>query len=148
MTKKDRLSAIISLIEENEIGTQEELTQALNDMGYNVSQATVSRDINALALVKAEGVTKKSKYIKPISRVVDIPKNFIDIFKHVTESIVGAGNLVVVKTVSGNANSVGIVVDKLHMAEILGTIAGDDTLLIVTKSENDANKVIRVLKKI
>lgn len=148
MTKKERLSIILRLIEEKEISTQEELTAELNNKGLNVSQATVSRDINELALIKVEGVVKKVRYSAPASATEDVPQNFIDIFRHVTESIVSANNLIVIKTMSGNANSVALVIDKLHIKEVLGTVAGDDTLLIVTKNNSDAEKIVKILKKI
>lgn len=148
MTKKERLSIILRLIEEKEISTQEELTAELNNKGLNVSQATVSRDINELALIKVEGVVKKVRYSAPASATGDVPQNFIDIFGHVTESIVSANNLIVIKTMSGNANSVALVIDKLHIKEVLGTVAGDDTLLIVTKNNSDAEKIVKILKKI
>lgn len=148
MTKKERLSIILRLIEEKEISTQEELTAELNNKGLNVSQATVSRDINELALIKVEGVVKKVRYSAPSSATGDVPQNFIDIFRHVTESIVSANNLIVIKTMSGNANSVALVIDKLHIKEVLGTVAGDDTLLIVTKNNSDAEKIVKILKKI
>ena len=148
MTKKERLSIILRLIEEKEISTQEELTAELNNKGLNVSQATVSRDINELALIKVEGVVKKVRYSAPDSATGEVPQNFIDIFRHVTESIVSANNLIVIKTMSGNANSVALVIDKLHIKEVLGTVAGDDTLLIVTKNNSDAEKIVKILKKI
>ncbi len=148
MTKKDRLKFILKLIEEKEIGTQEELTDELNENGFGVSQATVSRDINELALVKVEALGKRVKYAKPVSTISEIPQNLIDIFRHVTESIVAANNLIVIKTLTGNANSVAMVIDKLHIPEVLGTVAGDDTLLIVAKNNFDAEKIVKSLKKI
>lgn len=148
MTKKDRLKFILKLIEEKEIGTQEELTDVLNENGFGVSQATVSRDINELALVKIDALGKRVKYAKPVSTLNEIPQNLIDIFRHVTESIVAANNLIVIKTLTGNANSVAMVIDKLHIPEVLGTVAGDDTLLIVAKNNYDAEKIVKSLKKI
>lgn len=148
MTKKERLSLILNLIEEKEIGTQEELTAELNGRGLNVSQATVSRDINDLALVKVEGITKKVRYSAPAKATSEISQSFIDIFRHATESVVAANNLIVIKTMAGNANSVAMVIDKLHIKEVLGTVAGDDTLLIVAKNNADAEKIVKILKKI
>lgn len=146
MTKKQRLSLILNLIDEFEISTQEELTEKLNQNGANVSQATVSRDINELALLKTEGTRKKIKYAKPVTAFKDIPQNFIDLIKQVTVSFTSANNLVVLKTLSGNANSVAMIIDKLHLPEIIGTIAGDDTLLIITKNNSDAERVVKSIK--
>ena len=146
--KVGRQAKIIELIGRYNIETQEELCAKLNAEGYDVTQATVSRDINELALIKVEGVVKKVRYSAPASATGDVPQNFIDIFRHVTESIVSANNLIVIKTMSGNANSVALVIDKLHIKEVLGTVAGDDTLLIVTKNNSDAEKIVKILKKI
>ena len=148
MTKKEGLKFILQLIDEREIGTQEELTAALNAEGLNVSQATVSRDINELALIKTVGMSKKTRYSKPVTTVSDIPQNLIDIYKHVTESVVAANNLIVIKTISGNANSVAMVIDKLHIPGILGTVAGDDTLLIIAQTNSDAEKIVKTLKNV
>ena len=148
MTKKERLNAICTIICENEISTQEELTEKLNEMGFNVSQATVSRDINELDLIKVEGVDKKSVYRKAGKMNVDIPQKIKDLFKQITVSIVAANNLIVVKTLNGNGSSAGMAIDQMHIPQILGTIAGDDTLLIVAKNNSDAEVVVKVLRSV
>lgn len=148
MTKKNRLNEILSLIEKYEIDTQEELTQKLIEKGYNVSQATVSRDINDLGLIKCAGLNKKFKYCKPIPLDMELDTSMLNLFKHVVKSITQAENLIVVKTLSGNASSVGSVVDNMHLPQILGTIAGDDTLLIVTINGADAELVVKSLRAI
>lgn len=148
MTKKERLNIILKIIQEKEIGTQEELTEELNLLGLNVSQATVSRDINELALIKVEGKLKKQKYARALAVATEIPQNLADIFRHVTESVVAVNNLIVIKTLSGNANSVAGIIDKLHLPEILGTVAGDDTILIVSKTNQDADKIVKTLKAV
>lgn len=146
MTKKQRLEKICALIEEYEISTQEELTAKLNEYGFNVSQATVSRDINELNLVKSEGVKRKSKYVKCLTAENEIPRKIVDLFKQITVSIVTAGNLIVVKTLSGNGGAAGMVIDEMKFSKILGTVAGDDTLLIITKNESDAEHIVRTLR--
>lgn len=146
MTKKQRLNEILSLIEKNEIDTQEELTSYLNSLGYNVSQATVSRDINELNLIKTSGIEKKYKYAKPNVRGDEIPDKIISLYKHVVVSVSYANNLIVVKTLGGNAGSAGMAIDAMHFPEILGTIAGDDTLLVVTKTNADAETIVKSLK--
>ena len=148
MTKKERLNAICALIKEKEISTQEELTESLNAMGFNVSQATVSRDINELDLIKAEGTTKKSVYKKADKLNTEIPQRIRDLFKQITLSIVAANNLIVVKTLNGNGSSAGMAVDQMHIPQILGTIAGDDTLLIVSKNNADAEIIVKILRAI
>lgn len=148
MKKKDRLNAILSLINENDISTQEELTARLNDMGFNVSQATVSRDINELDIIKVESVGKRSVYSVAKIPDTEMPNNIKEIFKQITQSIVSANNLIVVKTLNGNGGAAGMAVDRMRIPQILGTIAGDDTLLIVTKNNADADIVVRILRSI
>ena len=146
MTKKQRLEKICSLINEYEISTQEELTAKLNECGFNVSQATVSRDINELNLVKSDGAQKKSKYVRCLDAENEIPRKIIDLFKQITVSIATAGNLIVVKTLNGNGGAVGMAIDEMKFSKILGTVAGDDTLLIVTKNEADAEHIVKTLR--
>ncbi len=147
MTKKERHKKILELINEFEIDTQEELTSRLNEYGCDVSQATVSRDIKELDLIKSAGREKKVKYLK-LSNNVDIPKKIIDLYKHVTLSISYANNLIVIKTLSGNASSAGMAIDAMHFPQVLGTIAGDDVLLIIAKSNSDAETIVKTLRTI
>lgn len=148
MLKKERLKKILELIETYEIDTQEELTERLNGAGLHVSQATVSRSINELNLVKAPGKEKKFRYVLGETQFSQVPKKILDLFKHVSVSCVAAGNLVVLKTLAGNAGTAGMAVDQMRFPQIIGTIAGDDTLLIITKSNSDAELVIKKLRSI
>ena len=148
MKKNDRKSAIIDLINKYEIGTQEELTDRLNMQGFNVSQATVSRDINQLNLIKTEGSQKKSKYTQTPTIDNEVSSKILDLFKHVTQFIDIANNLVIVKTLVGNANSAGMAIDHMHLPQIVGSVAGDDTLLIITKTNSDAEIVVKSLRMI
>ena len=148
MKKNDRKSAIIDLINKFEIGTQEELTDKLNEQGFNVSQATVSRDINQLNLIKVDGNQKKSRYAQTPTINNDISPKIVDLFKHVTQFIDIANNLVIVKTLAGNANSAGMAIDQMHLPQIVGSVAGDDTLLIITKTNADAAIVVKSLRMI
>ncbi len=148
MSKKERLNKIVEIINDFEIDTQEELTAKLNEYGFNVSQATVSRDINELDLTKGAGREKKFKYVKSNIYNVNIPKKIIDLYKHVTVSISFANNLIVIKTLSGNAGSAGMAIDEMHFPQVLGTIAGDDVLLIIAKSNSDAEIIVKTLRKL
>ncbi len=148
MSKKLRHDAIIDLITKNDVATQEELTAELVNMGFDVSQATVSRDIKELNLIKVEGVNKKFKYVKVEVGSSDLSPQIINLFKQITTSIEFANNLIVVKTLSGNASAAGMAIDQMHFSQILGTIAGDDTVLIVTKSTADAEIVIKGLRSL
>lgn len=145
MSKNDRLKAIENLIIENEIDTQEELTEKLNDLGFDVSQATVSRDINQLNLIKVEGLVKKFKYAK-VNAGGNLSEQIVNLFKQVTLSIACANNLLVIKTLAGNASAAGMAFDEMHFPQVLGTVAGDDTLLVVAKTNSDAEIILKSLR--
>lgn len=149
MSKKSRQSKIVEIISTSEIDTQEELAKVLNSCGFNVTQATVSRDIKELGLIKVNGVKRKHKYaVTNYQTDSTHDDKFLNIFKNCVVNISLAQNLVLVKTFSGNGNSAGILVDRLQIKEVVGSIAGDDTLLIVTHSERDAEIVVAALKKL
>ena len=148
MTKNDRLRLILDVIEENEIDNQNELTDVLNKRGYKVSQATVSRDVKELNLIKASGTKKKFRYVRGCIDLVNVSQKHIDLFKQVSISLTSANNLIVVRTLSGNAGTAGMAIDEMHFSEILGTIAGDDTLLIIAKNNSDAEILIKKLRNI
>lgn len=145
MSKKERLLAINNLINEFEIDTQEELTEKLISLGFNVSQATVSRDINELNLIKVEGVNKKFKY-KAVDDNLNLSKKIVDLFKQITLSIACANNLIVIKTLAGNASSAGMAFDEMQFPQVLGTVAGDDTLLVIAKTNSDAEIIMKKLR--
>ena len=146
MTKKERLNKIIELIENHEIDTQEELTEKLVKEGFNVSQATVSRDIKELNLIKSNGTSRKFKYVKNADASSVVSPKIIHLFKQVTLSIIPAGNLIVIKTLSGNAGTAGMAIDEMKISQCIGTVAGDDTLLIVTRNNTDAETIVKRLR--
>lgn len=148
MTKKERLNAILNLIESNEICTQKDLTDALIKLGFEVSQSTVSRDINELNLIKTEGKNKKFKYAKPSAAGGVVSPQIIGLFKQIVVSMASANNLIVIKTLSGNASAAGMAIDEMKFSQILGTVAGDDTLLVVTKSNSDAEVILKTLRTV
>lgn len=145
MTKKQRLLLVEKIVAEQEISTQEELTAYIVKQGYDVSQSTISRDINELNLIKVEGCNKKFKYAKA-NTGKNISPQIYSLFKQVTVSMACANNLIVIKTLAGNASAVGMAVDEMHFSEILGTVAGDDTLLIIAKTNADAEIIIKTLR--
>ena len=148
MTKKDRQKVVLDLINEFEIDTQEELTAKLNERGIEVTQATISRDINELNLIKIAGKAKKYKYAQIDIKNAALSEKIVSLFREIVVSITCVNNLIVVKTLSGNAQAAGMVIDKMNIPQVLGSIAGDDTLLIVTKSNTDADIMIKKLKEI
>lgn len=147
MTKKERQNILLELIGKYEIDTQEELTEKLNERNIAVTQATVSRDINELNLVKVAGKVKKYKYARVEIESDALSEKDINLFREITASVTCANNLIVVKTLIGNANAAGMIVDKINIPQVLGSIAGDDTLLIVTKSNRDAEIMLKRLKE-
>ncbi|MBQ7165150.1 MAG: arginine repressor, partial [Clostridia bacterium] len=124
-----------------------DLAQKLNESGFNVTQATVSRDIKELNIIKVAGKSKKYKYsVIQQSEQKDIYKMF-NMFKVSVTSITAAQNLVVVRTLMGNGLSAGTAIDKMKIPEIIGCVGGDDTIIIVTKNNDDALVVERKLKE-
>lgn len=144
-----RQNAILSIVAENEIQTQEELSEHLRGLGYEVTQATVSRDIKELRLVKVKndnGIVCYRADAKSDSG--DVEQRLRSILKHSMVSVDSAENDVVIKTLSGVAQAAAAAIDAMHWNEIIGTIAGDDTILMITRSEKSASEVIDKLKKI
>ncbi len=141
--KRERQQAILQLIEKERISTQEELVDRLNRAGFNVTQATVSRDIRDLKLVKVSTQAKGSHYVvKP-----ETPENGADVSRFNTVlqeaylSSEGAGNLLVVKTVTGMAMAVAASIDGYAWPEVVGTIAGDDTIFLALTAAEDCDVV-------
>ncbi|CQR46779.1 Arginine repressor [Paraliobacillus sp. PM-2] len=138
MTKGQRHIKIRELITENDIETQDELVEALHDLGYNVTQATVSRDIKELHLVKVPTTDGRYKYSLPADQRFNPLEKLKRLMRDAFVRIDQAKNLLVLKTLPGNANALGALIDNLDWEEILGTICGDDTILIICKDEDHA----------
>ena len=144
--KTNRQDKIIEIIQKQEIDTQEELAKRLKLVGYEVTQATISRDIKALHLEKVPTGRGGSKYVYPQTRIADKEK-YLRIFKDGYVTILQAGNIVVIKTVSGMAMAVAASLDDMQIPEIVGCIAGDDTIMCATKSDEDALGAINKIQK-
>lgn len=147
MAIKPRQQAILDIIGMHELDTQEELVTMLQKCGYNVTQATVSRDIKQLGLVKVAGKSKKYKYIQVNYKESGLKSKYDNIFRESVLSIQSAENMIVVKTVSGAANSACAFIDHMMIPELLGSIAGDDTIFCVADSIENAKKVVEILKE-
>lgn len=133
LQKKKRQEQILEIIEKQDIQTQEELICKLREAGYDVTQATVSRDIRELNLIKGTSAGGVYRYTVPKNPDAAPPK----FNSALTESIISvdyAGNIMVIKTFPGLANAVAACVDSLKLAEILGCIAGDDTICVVART--------------
>lgn len=148
--KDKRQQKILDLISENVIITQEDLQSALQDLGFHVTQSTVSRDIKELRLVKGHDSSGNYRYISgEISAVSEQPMtHYRDLFSKSVKSINYALNNVVIKCYSGMASTVGVAVDMLCSTKMLGSIAGDDTIFIVTRSESESASLTAELKKL
>jgi transcriptional regulator of arginine metabolism len=136
--KNARQQKILEIIEKYDIDTQEALIAKLKDSGYNVTQTTISRDINQLKLVKAVTSTGSYKYIVPD---VKRENNKTVMNSALTEAVIkiqAAKNIVVVKTLSGMANAIAVCVDSIEHNMIVGSVAGDDTILVVTMDDETA----------
>ena len=149
MSIKNRRNRIIEIIRTYSVNKQEDLAKILIKEGYSVTQATVSRDIKELKLIKVkDGKSKKSRYSLPIERpkheVTD--EKVITLLKTFIISVENSKNLIVVKTLSGNGSACGMAIDKLKPEGVIGSIAGDDTLLIVTHDDKDAESVVSYIK--
>ena len=146
MKRNTRQSAIIDILSEQEISTQEELAKALKEKGFETTQATVSRDIKEMGLVKVAGRKKKFKYAAAEPKTT-VSNSFANIFKESVLSIDYSLNSIVLRTCEGSANGAAYFLDSLHLSEILGTISGDDTILIICKRVEDVPDVIATLKE-
>ncbi len=146
--KRGRHSKIIELIQSKEISTQEELLKELRAIGFNVTQATVSRDIRELRLVKI--LSKSGNYCYAVSDVkkTDVKSALEPLFSTSVLSVENAGNLVVIKTVSGMAQAVCTSIDAAGFGDIVGSIAGDDTIFLAAKTPEKAVGIASNLKVI
>ena len=139
--KTVRQVAILDIIEKQNIETQEELAEALRLRGIRVTQATVSRDIKELRLLKVLTPTGAYKYATADKAENGLSERFIRMLAESLLSVASSNNLIVVKTLAGSANVAAEALDSLHWPEILGTLAGDNTILLIIRSEADVPAV-------
>lgn len=135
--KTVRQVAILDIIEKQGIETQEELASALNARGIRVTQATVSRDIKELRLLKVLTPSGKYKYATSDQADNNLTDRFIRMLAESLLSVSSANNLIVVKTLSGSANVAAEALDSMHWPEVLGTLAGDNTVLLIIRSNEE-----------
>ncbi|HXY83924.1 MAG TPA: hypothetical protein VEH52_00460 [Gaiellaceae bacterium] len=147
LQKAERHRLIASIVTRKRVGTQFELLDALSDAGCVVTQATVSRDIHELGLEKARDPLGRPRYVIPqTGRRVDPAELLESVLGQFGRRVVAAGNLVVVGSELGSAPAIARALDELRHERIVGTIAGDDTCLLVTPSERDARVLARELQ--
>ena len=126
-----RQSKILELIEKYEVETQDKLASLLKEYGYDVTQATISRDIKEMHLIKTLSSSGKYKYAVATNVESPVSDRFVNIFRETIKSVDSSGNLVVVKTLSGCANAAGEAIDSLGFPHVIGSVAGDNTLMII-----------------
>lgn len=146
--KIGRHAKIIDLISRYDIETQEELAEHLNQEGYRVTQATISRDIRELKLTKISTNDGKQKYALMNASGVGMDEKYLRVLTDGFVSMDMAQNILVVKTVSGMAMAVAAALDAMHWSEVAGCIAGDDTIMCAIRSAEDTVKVMEKINRI
>lgn len=145
--KQSRQNKVIELIERYDIETQEELADYLKEAGFHVTQATVSRDIRELQLSKVSTEDKRQKYAVHRPHENSLGDRFTRVLKDGLISVENAQNMLVAKTVSGMAMAVAAAIDAMELEEIVGTIAGDDTIMMAVRTAEEAVEVKHKMQK-
>ncbi len=145
--KLERHSKILEIIKSKNIETQEELAEELKKLGMDVTQATVSRDIKELKLIKvlSDKGTYKYAVIEPSENFLS--NKLVNIFTHTVISVENVQNIVVVKTISGSGSAAAEAIDSMNLTGIAGSIAGDNTIFILAINEEKALELVKKLKK-
>ncbi|GAA0271630.1 arginine repressor [Faecalicatena contorta] len=146
--KVSRHAKIIELISQNDIETQEELAERLNGAGFKVTQATVSRDIRDLKLTKVSVDGGRQKYVVLKPEEDGMSEKYIRVLRDGYVSMDMAQNILVIKTVSGMAMAVAAAVDAMKWKEVVGCIAGDDTIMCAVRSVDETVAVMEKIRKI
>lgn len=145
--KVARHAKILEIINTRDIETQEELADQLKNLGVDVTQATVSRDIKELKLIKVLSNTGKYKYasIAPVEKFLS--DKLVNVFSQTVLSVENVDKFIVVKTISGSASVAAEAIDSLNFDGIVGTIAGDNTIFILVRTLQQANELVQRIKK-
>ena len=148
--KKKRQEMILSLIEERDIDTQDGLCSALRQAGFDVTQATVSRDIKELKISKVAAENGRQRYVSGVRGRKPEDERNVTILREAVASVDEAGNILVIKTLSGMAMAVAAAVDGMDLPEIVGSIAGDDTIMCAIKTAEETgivkNRLLRIIE--
>ena len=146
--KVSRHAKILELINSKDLDTQEELAELLKKDGMEVTQATVSRDIKELKLIKVMSTNGKYKYatISPTENFLS--NKLVSIFSQTVLGVENVDNFIIIKTISGSASAATEAIDSLHFDGIAGTIAGDNTVFILARSVEKAQEVVKKIKKL
>ena len=142
-----RQNKILELIKNNEIETQDKLAALLREEGFEVTQATISRDIKELQLIKVLSSGGKYKYAVSKRQDAPISDRFVKIFRETIISCKSSHNLILIKTLSGCGRAAGEAVDNIGLEHIVGTVAGDNTMLVVVDEEENVNDIMELFDK-
>jgi transcriptional regulator of arginine metabolism len=141
-TKRIRLHLLKKIISEQEVSDQVQLLNQLKNSGIKTTQATISRDLQELNVVKVRAKPGHYKYeILEKTSESNLREQLRVVFDNFVDEIKSTNNLIVIKTAPGNANSVAAIVDRLEVPEILGTIAGDDTILVIVDTDENRKRI-------
>ena len=144
--REKRQDTILEIIKEKSIETQEELVQNLKDRGFDVTQATISRDIKNLKLTKVLDDKGKYKYAVISNQVNKVENKMNQILFNTLLDVERVDKFVVVKTLSGSGSAAGEAIDTLNFTNVAGTIAGDNPIFILSRTDEDAQKIVDSLK--
>ncbi|MDD2215739.1 MAG: arginine repressor [Eubacteriales bacterium] len=139
-----RQNKILDLINTYEVETQDRLVDLLKKSGYKVTQATISRDIKELQLIKTLSPSGRYKYTVGVSQDLPLSDRFVTIFKETIKTVGSSGNIIVIKTLSGCAAAAGEAIDTMNFPNVIGSIAGDNTIMLVV---NDPANVPALVNK-
>ena len=144
--KKNRHGKVIEIIEKFEVETQEELATHLKDAGFQVTQATVSRDIRELKLTKVPTGKGRQKYVVLKQEDTHLGDKYIRVLQDGFLSMDMAQNILVIRTVAGMAMAVAAAIDALKFKEVVGTIAGDDTIMVANRTVEDTQSLMEKIE--
>jgi transcriptional regulator of arginine metabolism len=142
VSKQSRLARILEIVKRNPVGSQERLASLLREAGIRVTQSTLSRDIRELGLVKVRG-----RYQAVQSAVPPAGESIRRSLQQLVVHSGVSGNILMVRTGPGNAHSLGAVLDAVQWPEVLGTVAGDDTVFVLLRSTREGKKVLRRIQE-
>ena len=146
--KSKRHNKVLEIINQSEIETQEELAEELKKNGFDVTQATVSRDIKMLKLVKMQSSSGKYRYVAQTQEERGLNDKLYSILKNAAISAEKVDRFVVLKTLTGTASAVAEAIDNLYTEDVAGTIAGDNTIFILVRTDEKAEELILKVRKI
>lgn len=146
--KNARQSKILEIIEMHDISTQEALIEKLSEYGFEATQTTISRDIRQLNLIKRPNGKGAYKYVAPTIKKDGLSSGHNSALIEAVISLAVAQNILVIKTISGMANAIAVCIDSIHIPGVVGTVAGDDTILMVITDNATAQQALENLKEL